>query len=313
MIMPFVPRPKEFLRILTECHALIGGVFALGFLLRRPGFTVKVLDLFTSDMWFQVLLEYLVYSPFISHHTIFEGIVHSPTAYRRQRCIRRCAHFVTGSGLHILIHESNTLSPCSPIARTWTTVLMNFVTETSFACAYPRLTLQRHGLLADLALDIMAGEDFNSMSFLILQRVRFAMDSTVWPEYRARRRNFRLPGIIPCLRDLYLCPDQGRYFGDPGSIMSFIDPLSLTSRAAHARSLPPYGRMVAWRLWSSCACDGGCAQTDKILVNGIVTMPMVLVPNPIFQRPSVPDDELVHFDKTFFPLPKRSRRRAVTI
>ena len=313
MIQPFVPRPKEFLRILTECHALIGGVFALGFLLRRPGFSVKALDLFTSDMWFQVLLEYLVYSPFVSHHTVFEGIIQSPTAYRRQRCIRRRAHFVTASGLHIYIHESSTLSACSPIARTWTTVLMNFVTETSFACGYPRLTLRSHALLADLALDVMTSEDFSAMSFLILQRIRFALDSTVWPRYRAWRRNVRLPGVIPCLRELFICPDQGRYFGDPGSIMSFIDPLSMNSRVASARALPPYGHMVAWRLWSSCICDGGCAQVDKILVSGVVTMPMVLVSNPVFQRPPTIGDWFTHFDKTFMPIPARGRRRAATI
>ena len=316
MILRFLPRPKEFLRILTECHALIGGVFALAFMLRDPTVAVKNLDLYTSEMWFQVLLEYLVYSPFISHHTIFNGISHCTVGYRRKRTIRRRAFFVTSTGLHIQIHESCTVSACSPIAGSWTTALMNFVTENSFGCAYPRLTLQRRGLLSDLAMDstFMTQDDFRAMAFMLLHNVHFALDATAFPEFRQYRVPDRVQHIIPCLRHLYLCPDQGRYFGDPGCLLAFIHPLCETHSDAQRRRVPPYGFMVAWRLWTSYVCEGRCAYNDYVLQEGIVAIPTLFVDNHVFRRgeaEGAPQSDDSHLSLRRFRT--RGRRRAVSV
>ena len=72
MLSRFIPRPTEFLRVLTECHALIGGLFALAFVLRNRGLTGRTIDVFTTRDWLPKLLEYLLYSPFISDHITFQ-------------------------------------------------------------------------------------------------------------------------------------------------------------------------------------------------------------------------------------------------
>ena len=48
--------------------------------------------------------------------------------------------------------RSSSLSPITPITRSWTSATINYVTETSFGCAYPELTLHRRALVADMCL-----------------------------------------------------------------------------------------------------------------------------------------------------------------
>ncbi|KAI0711636.1 hypothetical protein C8Q76DRAFT_797907 [Earliella scabrosa] len=316
MLRQYIPCVREFLRILTECRALIGGVFALGFLLRDPEIDPGFMDIYVNDLWFQVLVEYLVYSPILSPTLTFKGVTISGASLRERRDIRRTASFSNPHGLSINVHESSTVSACSPISRAYTSALMNYITDHSFACAYPRLTFARKGLVSDLNLDIVTDEEFCALASLLRSGWVFASDLSQWPNLRLGNPSPTLPGTYPCARSVFACPDQGRYFGDLGSLVAFIDPMADDYRAAFRRGLPPYGHMVAWRMWGSSMCMDGCAVNDTVLPPGIVSIPMMLVDDPLFRSSGAPRRDPSHPPRTLLttmPGPIRVRGRAQSV
>ena len=58
----------------------------------------------------------------------------------------------------------------------------------------------------------------------------------------------------PCFYDQNMCPQQFRYFGDPASLIDFIDPLSGDRERLEERCMPPMGTVVLWKLFSSYKC-----------------------------------------------------------
>ena len=66
------------------------------------------------------------------------------------------------------------------------------------------------------------------------------------------------PPFEQCFRQFYLCPSQGRYFGDRGSLVNFLDPISRGEDFCARRSIPPYGPMVVWRVLSNFDCERDC-------------------------------------------------------
>ena len=90
----------------------------------------------------------------------------------------------------------------------------------------------------------------------------FREDPTDWPDYALQAHLAKTSG---CLRFLHLCPQQGRYFGDEGSLVAFIDQLGTPLRDLKARNLPPYGIMAAWRLPSDVVCEDDCDVLDDVL------------------------------------------------
>ncbi|KAI0698728.1 hypothetical protein C8Q76DRAFT_593184, partial [Earliella scabrosa] len=226
LLRRFVPATRELLRVVTECRAFIGGLVALAFLLPNIEVETTTLEVFTDDLYFPSFLEYLLYSPFIAPHLIFHGTVIMLKPHRTHRAVSRIAKFSTTSGLHVSVHESTTISACSPISRSWNTALINFVTETTFGCAYPRLTFHKRAILPDMHLVTMTREERNVLAHLHNIGFSLAFHPGEWGDYEARTRSTRFNvALFPCFRHLYICPDQGRYFGDPGSLVGFIDPI----------------------------------------------------------------------------------------
>ncbi|KAI0745892.1 hypothetical protein C8Q76DRAFT_605373 [Earliella scabrosa] len=314
MLQQYIPTAREFLRVLTECRALIGGIFALSFLLRDPTLDSHVIDVYTTDASFQVLVEYLIYCPSICPHLAFKGVAECATPVRIRRDIRRRAVFTGTEGRQIRIYESSTVSALSPISRTWTTALMNFVTEKSFACAYPPLTFARRGVISDLALSILTDADVNALTAMLISGLTFANDPTRWQEYAPGAPSPSTAWIYPCTRHLFLCPDQGRHFADRGTLSAFIDPLADNYQSAHHHRHPPYCHMAVWRLWGTRVCTHGCAVNDPILPQGVISMPAMLVTDPLFDIPDIPsDDEVLRSAYTFQPSTVRRHRRTVTI
>ena len=313
MVRRYLPCPRDFLRILRDCRAVLGGIFALAFMLRDDSIISAALDVFIDENCFPILLEYLTYSPFVSPHVVFDRITAPTPSFRHQRDIRRCARFITATGRKIHIHESRTVSCYSPIGRSWTTALMNFVTEDSFSCAYPRLTLSRRALFSELTLESLTDDDYENVQLLLSHGFLFALHSSHWPEYRVDIGTRQNPHTVPCMRHLYLCPDQGRYFGDPGSLFAFICPLTHNHTLAYATSRPPYGYMTVWRLWTMASCDNGCAYTDGILPGGVISMPLFLVADPIFSRLSLSATETLPSSSSFTGTTVSRRNRAYTV
>ena len=70
----------------------------------------------------------------------------------------------------------------------------------------------------------------------------------------------------PCYRDLYLCPDQARYFGDRGSLVGFFDVAHASPEHMAKRQRPPFNPSVVWRFQSvETQCARTCISNDPML------------------------------------------------
>ena len=161
----------------------------------------------------------------MSPHLKFRGIGLFISPHRQIREVRRYASFIARSGRELRVYESESLSAITPITRTWCTALVNYVTETSFGCAYPQLTLRRLTVVADMCLTGMSLEERQTMDAMMAAGFTFAFHPAQLLETDDRALDAEeLPrGLYPCLRAKYVCPAQGRYFGDVASRVSCKD------------------------------------------------------------------------------------------
>ena len=278
----FLPCTDGLLHVLTECGAIIGGEFALNLLLRGDGFRPGRMDIFVNNSTFNRLMDRMKHSSVVAAHVDWTGSVSMTPAYAHTRDISRRETFKTSRGRIIHVYEAFGVSACSVLARSWCTALMNFVGEFSFGCAYPRLTLSRHALVSDLRVSTLADEEYVTMARLIEAGYDLVSEPTQLPPYVHRARPDPPPGIFGCLADLFICPDQGRHFGDGGSMVVFFDPLRGDARSARVLAVAPFGVMAAWRLWSSQSCDANCAQQGGVVPRGMISMPSVFVGGAVF-------------------------------
>ena len=71
---------------------------------------------------------------------------------------------------------------------------------------------------------------------------------------------------------LYICPHQGRFFGDPGSLIVFNEGLASGLDALRDQSVAPYCLMVAWHVPVTGICAEGCLKTYRVLPPYVVSM-----------------------------------------
>ena len=83
-----------------------------------------------------------------------------------------------------------------------------------------------------------------------------------------------------CWRHLYICPSQGRYFGDRGSFVDFFDPLTGCEAYCAVRSIAPFGPMIVWRVLSTFNCEEGCDIYDDVLEEGVSSVPVIFRKDP---------------------------------
>ncbi|KAI0711630.1 hypothetical protein C8Q76DRAFT_797903 [Earliella scabrosa] len=314
LLHPFIPCSAEFLQVLTDCQALIGGEVALAFFLRDPTFPISHVEIFTSDTGFHTLIDFFSLSPSICHAVSLEDITSPSPIYITQREVARYATFRTADRGAIFVYESITMSACSPISRTWNTGLMNYVTAHSFGCAYPPLTSARRALVSDMTLDNIMSHEVWTLSQMVSHGFSFAVDPSRWPSYQDHPPRALMAGVFPCRRPLFICPDQGRYFGDTGSLVDFFDPVTHGAAFTQDRGLAPYGHMATWRLWSTRACNAGCALHDPLLEAGVVSILSILVDDPLtaaFPPDPIGPDHPPAITTLSVRLP--GRRRAATV
>lgn len=108
----------------------------------------------------------------------------------------------------------------------------------------------------------------------------FAVSPTAWPEFRSTDVEPRRPNSFHCTRRWDLCPDQGRYFGDKGSLVDFFDPLNIDFAVIRKAGVPPFGPMVAWRLFTSFECTDGCDRDDMVLHRWLLSSPVFVMQYP---------------------------------
>ncbi|KAI0708393.1 hypothetical protein C8Q76DRAFT_626811 [Earliella scabrosa] len=303
-ITPFFHLPCSFLRYLTKYRAVIGGASAIAFILRDRSVVSDTLEVYAASFWYASLVARMSSCPSNGKDTDKITAHSMSPAYSAERDIKAYSVFHLKNGRRVIVYRSGAVSACSPLSRAVTTAHMAFITEHSFGCAYPALTLRRRALLSDMRLSHMGLLDKESFNHLLSAGFSFAVSPSAWPQYPATAENFPAPqddDTLPCYRARYVCPFQGRYFGDPGSLIGLIDPLGDHASSLQRRSIPPFGPMVAWRLYSSFMCASTCDVHDVTLPDNIIAISLIIIPDPFTRNGPTPRRTL--------PLPASSMGR----
>ncbi|KAI0686632.1 hypothetical protein C8Q76DRAFT_636117, partial [Earliella scabrosa] len=301
-ITPFFHSPTKFLHYLTKFRAIIGGASAVAFVLRDRSIVSNTLEVYAASFWYGSLVARMSSCPSVAQRTDKITTHAMSNNYSTERDIKTYTVFHLKNNRRIIVYRSGAVSACSPLSRAVTTAHMTFITEHSFGCAYPALTLRRRALLSDMRLNRMSLHDKASFDHLLSVGFSFAVSPSAWPEYPTTSANFPAPqdhDTLPCFRSRYVCPFQGRYFGDPGSLLGLIDPLGDHASSLRRRSIPPFGPMVAWRLYSTFMCANICDVHDTTPPDNIIAISLMILPDPF--APSVPTPHRA------LPCPTKSR------
>ena len=281
VVNPFLSHPTALLRIISRYGAVIGGEGALSFIRRQCPFQPQTLEIFASatlyaPLCYEVLSDTLIRPDIVSTVSMVYQYPHNI-----QRDVLETTQIVLRSARSIYIRRSSTLSPLSPIVRSMCTALANFVTPHCFGCAYPRLTLSDKSLLSDLAQGPLNDFDAGIMRMLAEQHIETVVDPSSWPQYRLWSPTPSVPDTYKaCWRSHYICPNQGRFFGDSGSVVDFIDPIGTPATALQEQGHPPFGTVVIWRISSSYQCPLSCESHDNTLPTGQISTPVIMMDDP---------------------------------
>ena len=281
LLNPFLSQPVALLDLISRYGAVIGGEVALAFILRHRLFQPHTLEIFTGTSMYQLLCREILSDPRIVPDITGLAVTILPHPHNLQRDILETTHIHLRAARTLYIHRSSTLSPLSPIARSICTAMVNFVTPHCFGCAYPRLTLDDKALLSDLSESSMSDFDASLMLRLVEQGIDVSIDPATWKQYRTWSPTPTLADSTKaCWRSHYICPEQGRFFGDQGSLIDFIDPLGTPTAALRGRGLPPFGTSVIWRLSSLYRCPLSCEAHDSTLPTGQTSVAIILMDDP---------------------------------
>ena len=226
LVNVFVSHPTALLRLITEFRAVIGGEVALAYVRRHVPFRPRSLEIFVGRVEYEALCRAILSDPHLSRDVVLasDHVVSYPLC--TQRDIVETLQLRLRSGLGIQVRRSSTLSPLSPVTRAPCTALMNFVSAQSFGCAYPRLTLNGRALVCDMGAGNVDLADAAAREAVIDMGMDIGDTPARWPEYciwSATPSNVET--VTACWRTHFICPGQGRYFGDAGSFVGLVAPL----------------------------------------------------------------------------------------
>ncbi|KAI1783978.1 hypothetical protein LXA43DRAFT_902545 [Ganoderma leucocontextum] len=298
LLRPFVPFPSALVDIIGKHHCLLGGEFALSFLLRDPVYKPADLEIYTGDFEFDAVCETILGDLNIRSQVRACERSTSTTFVALLRLIAQTLIIRLFNGKSIYIHQSYTTSPAAPLSRTPCTALSNFVTPYGFGCSHPSLTLHRRGLLADQQTPFLLDVDSSIMENLRVHQFSLAATPAAWPEYRRSFIPHDLdelsgPRFDDCWRHRYICPSQGRYFGDRGSFVDFFDPLGGDEGLCADSNIAPFGPMVVWRIMSTFECDEGCVFYDDVLEEGVTSIPVLFKKDPYGELRDIISDRYI--------------------
>ena len=187
MLRPFVPEPSSILSHITRHRSVLGGEFALAFILRDPSLLPAHLDIYSTDYGFSALCSELLedstlFCVIVDHEFNNVGALDAlRTLVSRTLTIR------TSLGTFIRVHRSYTSAATAPLSHTPSTALSNFVTAYGFGCSHPILTLNRRALVGDQEMPYLSTTDPDVHDRLILHGFSLAFSPTAWPQFRRRR------------------------------------------------------------------------------------------------------------------------------
>ena len=273
MVARFFPEPPRFVRALTRWGGLIVGEAALSLILNSSSLPTGVtLELAVGNLIFDKFLEHVTRLIPFGSHVITCTDKPSPPSFPTLRHITRIAEFYLTTGHIIHVYESSSPSACDVVCGAWTTALMNFVTASSIGCAYPRLTLNFHGLLCDGRTNAKRWLDNGTYDRMRKIGFRFTVYGPTWPSFIPSPYSVSLPSSVGCGKSFHVCPFQGRYFGDSGSLVVFFDGFFVDLGELRDLSIAPYGVMTAWRIPTNGTCQGRCIEDRSVVPAFVISM-----------------------------------------
>lgn len=184
MLAVFMPKPVAILSHITQYRAVLGGEFALAFLLRDGSLLPTYVDIYSSEFDFGPLCSAILADPSISAVTTNHEYTDVGVVDALRTLITRTLVINTNRGTMIRIHRSYTTSAIAPLTHASSTALSNFVTEYGFGCSHPILTLNRRALIGDQELPYLPIADPEVHDRLMEHNFSIAFSPTAWPEFR---------------------------------------------------------------------------------------------------------------------------------
>ena len=312
LLLGFVPSPSALLNLLTRTRGLLSGEFAICYILRDASINPRSLDIYVGSIWFDNFIEEFAASPELCGYQVGYGTTTHAHRHIQTRHVTETLEIWLSNDNLIAIHAAASPSACHAIACSPSSLGTTFVTESSFAIAYPRLTLSRRAIICwDLVAESSSSE-LDMYDHLESSGFSFEEDPSVWPEFSGGPCSGVSLSPFECLRSLYICPQQGRYFGDSGSLVCFMDTLSVDVAQLKDRSIPPYGIMAVWRLPSNVICDAQCDLSDDLLAPCVIAT-SIMFQNETFKAASSRCPRLATSTDDTLYLGSRSRARSVTL
>ena len=272
LVARFFPDPTAVMELMVPWGALVVGEAALSLILHNPNICLLTFELAVGSLYFQPFVNRLAQIISQGDCAISRLVEAAPEEFPYYRHITRIAKFCLTSGEVIVVYESITPSACDVVCAFWTTALMNFVTPHSLGCAYPRLTLNNYALQCDTRFEAMKQADHELQIRLVGHGFEFESRAHRWPVSAIEPSSTSPLTMDGCGRSMYVCPLQGRYFGDNGSFVLFYDGFSVDLDLLRDLRVAPYGPMTAWRIPSSGLCKNACIENDAVLPPFIVSM-----------------------------------------
>ncbi|KAH9853920.1 hypothetical protein C2E23DRAFT_727898, partial [Lenzites betulinus] len=280
LVSYFVPNHTTFLRHLGTTRAVIGGLSALSFVLRDTSIQPSFLEIFVPSSLGKQLVKLLTEDDELgltatSSTPLFPNGI--PQGHPR---ISGCVIFVDARDRLIVVFTSASESALDPITFSPASALINWVSPYAFGCGSPSLTLHRRSLIRmpePLAFDLIS-------VYALLASLNFDLqvEPSNWTDWRWRVPASTTTSQQPCMRNWYICPDQARFFGDHGSLVTVFELLTVDVDMLRLHRQPPYGITVAWRMRSDGrSCTFGCDMNDPILPAGIHAFPVIFVENKL--------------------------------
>lgn len=279
-LRPFLSYPTNFLQHVTQYRCVVGGVTATVFMLRDSSVPNDILQIYAPSATYDRFVGAMVVCVYNGRDIRDMSSPSLPERFRDSRDVTAQTVFRMQNGRMIVVYRGGLVSPCSPIVRAPCSALVCFVTEHSFGCAYPRLTLQRRSILCDMRLESMDEMERVALDWLLSAGFSFALSPTAWPEFKTTDADPPEPNSYHCTRRWDLCPEQGRYFGDRGSFVDFFDPLDMNFAVLQKTGIPPFGPMVTWRLFTSFNCADRCDRDDPVLNQWLLSSPLFVMQYP---------------------------------
>ncbi|PIL31874.1 hypothetical protein GSI_06578 [Ganoderma sinense ZZ0214-1] len=277
----FVPSPHAFVDLVTSHGGIFGGEVALSFFLRLDSYRPSFVEIYSSNYNYEKLCEAILDDPSISARIKTHSFFTNTHSHAIHRLVASSLNIHLSNGLSILVHQSYTCSPFAPMSRTPSTALSNFVSRYSFGCSHPGLTLARRALLADKVTPSFTPYDSATFERLLSHNFSISVSPSAWPEYRRVFEDGSLWTPEVCWREKFLCPNQGRFFGDKGSLVGYFDPLGGDKGRCVKGQLAPFGPMLIWRIMTTFECGDGCEYLDEVLDQGVTYIPVLFRSDPV--------------------------------